>query len=78
MPLHLHLVSLHISHLFLQTILSQRWVADNSCYNTSTQILQILRCDSFPEKHVSAIVNVFCKSSEINHKILLDNAEFVF
>ena len=67
-----------ISQLFLQTILSQHCMADNSSYNSSTQILQIPRCDVFPEKHPFVVVNIFCKSSEINHKPPLDNSEFFF
>ena len=78
MPLHLHLVSIRISKLFLQTILSQHWVAKNSSYNSSTQILQIPRCDVFAEKLLSIIINIFCKSSEINLKPPLDNSEFFF
>ena len=78
MLVHLHLVSLCILQLFLQTILSQHWVANNSSYNSSTQILQIPRCDVFPEKLLSAIFNIFCKSSEINHKPPFDNSKFVF
>ena len=77
-PLHLHLVSLHISQLFLQTILSQHSVADNSSYNSSTQILQIPCCDVFPEKHLSAwcyIVNIF--SVALLLKLLLNQNKLI-
>ena len=77
MALHIHLVSLRISKLFLQTVISQHWVADNSSYNSSTQIQQIPCCNVFPGKRLSGIVDIFCKSSEINHKPPLNNSKYV-
>ena len=64
--------SFHISQLFLQKILSQpdRWVVENSSFI----ICQLKFCKfqvvMFSEKKTfaTAIVNMFCKSSLINHK----------
>ena len=66
------MVSLHISQLFLQNIQSQldSWLVQNSSY----KICQVKFCKfqvvMFSEKNTfaTAVVNISCKSSLINHK----------
>ena len=66
------MVLLDISQLFLKQILSQpkSWMVENSSY----KIRQLKFCKfqvvMFSEKNTfaTAIVNIFCKSSLINHK----------
>ena len=66
------MVSLHISQLFLQKILSQpdSWVVENRSYKTCQLKFCKFQVVMFSEKNTfaTAIVNIFRKSSLINNK----------
>ena len=66
------------SHNYFCKNFFHNWVVENSSYNFSTRILQIAGCDVFRQKHFSAIVDTFCKSTSINHKCWICLLIFTF
>ena len=53
-------------HNYFSKEFCHNWVVQNSSYNSSRGIIKIPSYDVFQEKYVSAIVNIFYKSSSVN------------